>query len=507
MPNQFRSLDRIKIEAPCEADWDSMIGNDKVRFCQHCNLHVNNLSAITRSQAQRLVARSSGRLCARYVVRPDGGVVTKPSPKNLYRISRRVSRLAAGAFTATLSLASAAAQTRSTAEALPIPQITQPKAADKMSTGEGTASLSGTVTDPTGAVVQGATVTLINSAEHATFNMTTNETGAYSFSFLNPGVYTVTAEGGGLAKNELPNLNLKAQDAQSIDLRLDLPLILAQVEIIAAELENSIQGGAMFVAPEEPLVKAAAENDLATVRQLVFSSSNINVQDKHTDMTALDHAVENGNYEITRTLLAAGANVRNKNARKRTALMYLRENATVGLVRELLAAGAKVNDHDDDGETVLMKAVTESSVAVVRVLTEAGTKIDATNEDGKTALMFAVSNVDPQVAKLLIDLGAEVNAKNDDGETALIIAAEDGTAATVKALIAAGAEVNAKDDQGFTALINAAAEGNLESVKLLLKAGADLSARDENQRTALGLARKFEHGEVVEFLKTLGAPE
>ena len=65
MPNQFRSLDRIKIESPCEADWDSMIGNDKVRFCHHCNLNVNNLSALTWFQAHRLIARSSGRWCAR----------------------------------------------------------------------------------------------------------------------------------------------------------------------------------------------------------------------------------------------------------------------------------------------------------------------------------------------------------------------------------------------------------------------------------------------------------
>ena len=509
MPNQFRSLDRIKIESPCEADWDSMIGNDKVRFCEHCNLHVNNLSAMTRSQAQRLVARSSGRLCARYVVRPDGGVVTKQSPEKLYRISRRVSRLAAGAFTATLSLASAAAQTRSTPEVSSVPQITQPRALDKISAGEGTASLSGTVTDPAGAVVQGATVTLINSAEHTTFSMNTSETGAYSFSFLNPGVYTMGIEGAGFAKKELQNLNLKAQDAQPIDISLALPLILAQVEIrsLPIEVSEATSGAMVFVAPEEPLVKAAAENDLAAVRQLVYSSPNINIQDQHTDMTALDHAVENGNYEITRTLLAAGANVRTKDARRRTALMYLRENATVALVRELLAAGARVDDRDEAGETVLMSAASASSVAVVRVLTEAGAKIDAKDDDGKTALMFAVSNDDPQVAKLLIDLGADVNARNDDGETALIGAAEDGTAATIKALIEAGADVSARDDRGFTALINAAANGNLESVKLLLNAGADLGTSDVDHQTALGLARKFEHGEVVEFLKSLGAPE
>jgi len=508
MPNQIRYLDRIKVESPCDADWEAMIGNDTVRFCEHCNLEVNNLSEMTRAKAMRLVARANGRLCVRYVTHPDGRVRTKREPEKLYRISRRLSRLAAGAFTATLSLASASAQTRSAREISSLPQITQPSA-DKISAGEVMASLSGTVTDPDGAFVKGATVTIVNSAEHTLFSTITGEAGAYSFSFLTPGVYTISAEGGGLLQKEVQNLNLKARDTQSQDFRLDLPMILAEVEIVSPLTEHSeSMGGAMvMVAPEEPLVKAAAENDLAMVRQLVFSSPNINIQDEHTDMTALDHAVENGNFEITQTLLAAGANVRTRNGRKRTALMYLGLNAAPALVRELLAAGAKVNDRDEAGETALMNAASVSSVAVVSVLTEAGAKIDVQDGEGKTALMFAVGNDDPQVAKLLIDLGADVNTRSDNGETALVSAAEDGTAATLKALIDAGANVNAKDDRGYTALINAAAAGNLESVKLLLNAGADATARDEEQQTALGLARKYEKAEVAEFLKSIGAPE
>ena len=88
-----------------------MIGNDQVRFCEHCQLHVNDLSAMTRHEAMRLVARSQGRLCVRYVQLPGGGVLTR-APERLYRIGRRVSRLAAGAFTATLTLSTAVAQTR-----------------------------------------------------------------------------------------------------------------------------------------------------------------------------------------------------------------------------------------------------------------------------------------------------------------------------------------------------------------------------------------------------------
>ena len=86
-----------------------MIGNDQVRFCEHCNLTVNDLSQLTRKRALRLVRASKGRLCIRYHSRPDGSLVTKSAPQKLYRIGRRASRIAAGAFSATLSLSSAAA--------------------------------------------------------------------------------------------------------------------------------------------------------------------------------------------------------------------------------------------------------------------------------------------------------------------------------------------------------------------------------------------------------------
>ncbi len=43
-------VDQISIASPCKADWNSMSGNDEVRFCEHCNLSVHNLSALTRKQ-------------------------------------------------------------------------------------------------------------------------------------------------------------------------------------------------------------------------------------------------------------------------------------------------------------------------------------------------------------------------------------------------------------------------------------------------------------------------
>ena len=87
-----------------------MAGNDQVRFCQHCNLHVNDLSQMTRTEALRLVTESDGRLCVRYVRLPNGRIATSDLPAKLHLIGRRVSRIAAGAFTAAISLSTVQAQ-------------------------------------------------------------------------------------------------------------------------------------------------------------------------------------------------------------------------------------------------------------------------------------------------------------------------------------------------------------------------------------------------------------
>jgi hypothetical protein len=95
------SLDVIRVENPCPADWDAMHGDDRVRFCDECKLHVYNLSSLTRGQAEKLVAQHEGRLCVRYFARADGTVITQDCGGGLRRVMQRTRRLvtmAAGAM-------------------------------------------------------------------------------------------------------------------------------------------------------------------------------------------------------------------------------------------------------------------------------------------------------------------------------------------------------------------------------------------------------------------------
>jgi hypothetical protein len=105
-------LDRISIATPCKASWEEMRGDERVRFCDACELNVYNLSAMTATEATALVARSEGHLCTRFFRRDDGTVLTRDCPVGLAaRVGRQV-RWAALWFLAALGLSSFATACR-----------------------------------------------------------------------------------------------------------------------------------------------------------------------------------------------------------------------------------------------------------------------------------------------------------------------------------------------------------------------------------------------------------
>jgi hypothetical protein len=98
------ALDRVRIAAPCEADWDEMRGDERVRFCQRCSLNVYNLSAMTRREAERLVTRTEGaRLCVRFYRRKDGTMLTRSCPVGFRALKHRASRIAGATFATLIS--------------------------------------------------------------------------------------------------------------------------------------------------------------------------------------------------------------------------------------------------------------------------------------------------------------------------------------------------------------------------------------------------------------------
>jgi ankyrin repeat protein len=560
MSNQLRSLDRITIPKPCEADWDSMTGNDQVRFCEHCDLHVTDLSSMTRHQAMRLVAQSKGRLCVRFIQRPDGRLLTRKMPEQLYRISRRVSRIAAGAFTATLSLSSAAAQTQSpsTLQSRGNVESVKTNYDREIVVDEFSASVSGTIKTSEGELVSGATVVLVDR-ESGEERITSSNLGQYSFQGLAEGDYLLWVRKPTF-RTAREVMKVSANSTVQQDIELEKRMLLWF-------------GGAMasVLVVEEPLMKAIKAGDLDTVRALVFAPPKFGRIARATSY--LPDAVQLGNRQIVEVLIQAGADPNFRGDGKDPALLSLSERATPELVHDLILAGARLNARDNYGDNAVMTAARSSNTAVLKELLGAGAQLNATNstgetalfaaarsngsealvllldaginvnarnesgdtalmamlsegtfenlktlldrgagtglvnDDGKTALLLAAENEDTHIAKLLIEMSADVNVQDLTGETALMIAAGAGHDQNVILLMNSGAALDATDSDGQTALMKAAIKGVVECVQALLGRGADPTLRDKEGKTALAHAQESNEGEIVKLLKSRGAPE
>ena len=97
------TLDNVRVAAPCSADWDTMFGNERIRFCEQCQLNVYNLSEMSKAEAERLIGQAEGRLCVRFYRRRDGSIITRNCPVGLRAIKRRLSLVATAVASSVLS--------------------------------------------------------------------------------------------------------------------------------------------------------------------------------------------------------------------------------------------------------------------------------------------------------------------------------------------------------------------------------------------------------------------
>ncbi len=84
------------------------------------------------------------------------------------------------------------------------------------------ASLQGTVTDPTGAIIPGATVTLTDNATNHTSTTTSSGSGVYTFNALPPDQFTLTVTASGFKKKTLSNVQILPEQANAVNVTLNL---------------------------------------------------------------------------------------------------------------------------------------------------------------------------------------------------------------------------------------------------------------------------------------------
>jgi hypothetical protein len=86
----------------------------------------------------------------------------------------------------------------------------------------GSATLRGTVKDPTGAIIRGATVTLTNERTKDERKVVTNDDGNYVFAAVSPGEYSVKVEAPGFKTSELPRVAIETATTRSLDITTEI---------------------------------------------------------------------------------------------------------------------------------------------------------------------------------------------------------------------------------------------------------------------------------------------
>jgi ankyrin repeat protein len=235
-----------------------------------------------------------------------------------------------------------------------------------------------------------------------------------------------------------------------------------------------------------PLTLAAREGDVEIARILISAGADVDAV-TGDGKTALAMAIFNGNYEVASFLVDSRADVNKADAQRFTPLFWAvdRRNMETApnfpwmvtvdpmpLIRKLLDAGANPNALVNNTPRARMR---EGSPRIVFA----------------TALMRAAFAADLELVKLLLDRGADPKIVSRDNETMLSAAAglafihgyhrgksPEERLQVVKLFVELGNDVNWQDDYGITPLMAAGNFGNVPIVQYLIDAGADLSAHD-----------------------------
>ena len=135
-----------------------------------------------------------------------------------------------------------------------------------------TSRLVGTVTDGSGGVIPGATVTLTNEGTGQSFTTTTTETGTYAFEALQVGSYTVSAELSGFKKFVSMGNRVTIGQPTTVNAALEQGTVVESVTVTASsetvQLSTSGNIGTLFeqkTLEALPIVGARGRNPLTLV--------------------------------------------------------------------------------------------------------------------------------------------------------------------------------------------------------------------------------------------------
>ena len=142
-----------------------------------------------------------------------------------------------------------------------------------------TGNIAGTVTDSTGGVLVGATVTLVNEKTGEKRNINTNEDGRFNFAAVQPGVYTVRVEQAGFQILERRNTILSANESLALgELAMTVGQVTEMVTTVAsgATVETESSDLTARLTSDQIKLISTKGRDITSLLRLIPGTSNEN---------------------------------------------------------------------------------------------------------------------------------------------------------------------------------------------------------------------------------------
>lgn len=171
-------------------------------------------------------------------------------------------------------------------------------------------SVSGTVSDSTGAVIRGAKLTLVDAQRGYEFTASTDEAGRYLFQQVPPGTYTLSAETNNFQTQRKEGLSVSINQNMAVDFSLKVGMPTQTVAVQAAGVELQTQDAVTGQVVDRRFI-----NDLPLIDRdvfnLAFLAPGVTIADNQCVGCTATNFISNGSRNSTADVVIDGVTTSN----------------------------------------------------------------------------------------------------------------------------------------------------------------------------------------------------